>query len=319
MHAAQQIYQRVLAAQRILIITHYHPDGDALSSLSVFSCVLKSLGKDFQAYCRTPLTSAHYYLPHLEDVISQLSATDFATFDLIISLDCGSLSRTGIADLILARAPEQFFIEIDHHPQIENVSDLAYRPLGFSATAELLYNFCKLNHLPITTTMATGILTGLVSDTGAFIYQATTAATINAAADMLWQGARLPAVVQTVLRNQSLSALRLWGLALSRLQINHHYGIAYTVLTHQDFADYQVSESATDDLAGWLVCVSGAQALLFLKQSEPGLIKGSWRAIDQTIDVGRLARLMGGGGHAQAAGFAYPGSLSQVNGRWQLN
>lgn len=319
MHPAQQIYRKLLDARRILIISHYNPDGDALASLSVFSAILHYLNKNFQAYCRTPLTAAHCYLPHLEAVTSLMAPSDFADFDLIISLDCGSVSRTGLAELILSRSKEQFFAEIDHHPPVEDLSDLAYRPLGISSTAELLYNFCLINHLPINYLIAQGILTGLTTDTGCFIYPATTSATITAAASMLQHGARLPTVINQTMRSQSLAALRLWGLALSRLTINKHLGLAYTVLTYQDWTNYQATESMADDLAGWLVCLAGVRAILLLKQSEPGLIKGSWRTTHDDIDVGQLARLMGGGGHAKAAGFACKGNLSQNNSYWQIN
>jgi phosphoesterase RecJ-like protein len=319
MHPAQVIYSKILSAQRILIITHYNPDGDALSSLSVFSAILHLLAKDFQAYCRTPLNSSHQYLPHLQSVASAMTASDFANFDVIISLDCGSVARTGIAELIMARSANQFFIEIDHHPQMENLSDLAYRPTGVSATTELLFNFCQINHIAISELMAKGILTGLTSDTGGFIYPSTTHDTMLAATQMLWRGARLPSVISQVLYSQSLTALRLWGLALSRLTINTTHQIAYTVLTYQDFADYQGTEAMTDDLAGWLVCLADVRAVLFLKQSQPGLIKGSWRTAHDGVDVSLLAQLMGGGGHAKAAGFACSGNLSQETGCWQIN
>lgn len=313
----QQIYQKIIKANKVLIVTHYNPDGDALSSLSVFSCILKSLNKNYQAYCRTPLDPSYHYLPHLAQAISEMDDQLFVSFDLIISLDCGSLDRTGLAPFILARKSGQFFIEIDHHPKVESLSDLEYR-FNTSATTELIYNFCQSNHLKISQEMARGILLGLASDTGGFVYPATSSSTITIAAQMLWRGARLPAIIKQVFHGQSLAGLKLWGLALSRLKINEEYGFAYTILTYEDFAKYQVTESITDELAGWLVCLGNVKALLLLKEARPGLIKGSWRTASDSINVGALARIMGGGGHSKAAGFACGGELINEQGSWQL-
>ncbi len=318
MELEKQIYQKIIAANNILLVTHYNPDGDALSSLSVFIDLMISFGKDYQAYCRSIIDKAWDYLPHMEKITHEINPADWSQFDLIISLDCGSVERTGIADLILQRNEEQLFIEIDHHPKVESVSNLEYRHPDASATAELVYNFCDFNQIKITPDMASSILTGLAADTGGFIYPSTTRSAIGIAAAMLWRGARLPAVIKQTFQGQSLSSMKIWGLAMSRLVVNPKYQVAYTVLTQQDYQDLNATEAMTDELAGWLACLDGVKAVLFLKESKPGLIKGSWRSADNSIDVGKLSRIMGGGGHSKAAGFALGGEIIKTEIGWQI-
>jgi phosphoesterase RecJ-like protein len=166
--------------------------------------------------------------------------------------------------------------------------------------------------------MATCILTGLATDTGSFIYPSTNRKAIAIAAEMLWRGARLPVIIKETFYRQNLSALKIWGLAMSRLTINPKYQIAYTILTYQDYLDLNADEAMTDELAGWLACLEGVKAVLFLKETKPGLIKGSWRAVDPDYDVARLARAMGGGGHVKAAGFAVRGSIKNLDGVWSI-
>jgi len=319
MEIEKQIYQKIKNAQKILVVTHYNPDGDALSSLAVFIEVLSNLSKDFHAYCKTNIDKSWDSLPHLDKIINDIDLDEWPKYDLIISLDCGSVERTGLAEQILIRTENQFFIEIDHHPKVESVSDLEYRRSGASATAELVYNFCEANQIKISQSIASCILTGLAADTGGFIYPSTTRNAIGIAAQMLWRGARLPAVIRQTFHGQSLVSMKIWGLAMSRLTINPNYNIAYTVLTQRDYLELGATEAMTDELAGWLACLDGVKAVLFLKETKPGILKGSWRTADNSIDVGKLTRSMGGGGHAKAAGFALKGELIFDQGYWQVH
>lgn len=312
------IFQKIKSATKVLVVTHYNPDGDAMSSLSAFSEILEHLDKPFTAYCKGPIEASLRFLPQVDLVQEDITAIDFASHDLIISLDCGSVERTGIASIILNRAPNQTFIEIDHHPKVETVSDIELRLSEAAATTEIIYGFCRLNGIRISATLATCILTGLATDTGSFIYPCTNRRSIAIAAEMLWRGARLPTIIKETFYRQNVAALKIWGLAMSRLTINEHYQIAFTALTYQDYKELGADESMTDELAGWLACLDGVKAVLFLKEAKPGLIKGSWRAVDPDFNVARLAIAMGGGGHVKAAGFALKGTLKHLSSGWTV-
>lgn len=318
MDSEQQIYRQILEAENILLVTHYNPDGDALSSITAMADILITLDKSFTAYCKGPLDDSFNFLPRIDMISNVMSAEFFNNFDLIISLDCGSVERTGIADLIINRCSDQYFAEIDHHPKMEQVSNFELRRSTAASTTEIIHDFCQANGIKITANLATCILTGLATDTGNFIYPSTNRKSIAIAAEMLWRGARLPQIIREAFYRQNMSALKIWGLAMSRLTINPRYQIAYTVLSYRDYEEYGADETMTDELAGWLACLEGVKAVLFLKESRPGLIKGSWRAVNPSFDVARIARALGGGGHVKAAGFAIKGSLVQVDGHWLI-
>lgn len=314
----QQIYQQILKSKKVLLVTHNNPDGDALSSVCAMIELLESLVKDYQAYCYHQPSKIFAFLPHVEKIISDKSALDFTSFDLIISLDCGSLSRTSLVEEIKNKAQSQIYIEIDHHPKVDNYADLEARYPEVAATAELLYYFFKINHLEINKIIAGCILTGIVTDTGNFIYPSTSHNTILIASELLSYGAKLPQIIDQTWRNKSLIAMKLWGLAMSRLQIDPKTNIAFTVLTLEDFAQWQADEDEIDGVAGFMGNLPHVKAVMLLRQTSPGLIKGSLRTIRNDVDVSKLARTWGGGGHAKAAGFTVKGNLKLVNNRWRI-
>jgi phosphoesterase RecJ-like protein len=314
----QQIYQQILKSHKILLVTHNNPDGDALSSVCTMIELLEYMNKDYLAYCYNQPSKTFSFLPHIEKITSNKKDLDFSSFDLIISLDCGSLSRTALVDEIKNKNNNQIYIEIDHHSKVDNYADIEARYPKASATTELLYYFFKTNKLIINETVANCILTGIVTDTGNFIYQSTSYNTILIASELLSFGAKLPRIVDKTWRNKSLISMKLWGLAMSRLQIDPKTNIAFTVLTINDFKQWNANEDDIDGVSGFIGNLPNVKAVMLLRQTSPDIIKGSLRTTRNDIDVSKLARTWGGGGHAKASGFTVKGNLKLVNKKWRI-
>ena len=313
---AKKIYQAILSAKKILLVTHYNPDGDALASLSAMMLILKSLGKNHQAFCADETDERFAWLPLIAQVIHDEKRLDLDACDVIISLDCGSLQRTRLAGRLKARRPDQCLIEIDHHQKIEDVADLELRLPEAAATAEVIYDWLKINRLPLTPSLAECLLTGLLTDTGVFVYSATSQKSLAMGAELLSRGAVWPKIVNATRAKYCLAAARLWGVALARLQINPTYQVAWTVLTEEDWQAVGASEEMTEELAGFLSRLGGVKAVLLLKDSADGVVKGSWRSCQDGVDVAKLAARLGGGGHAKAAGFHFNGQLKSTTKGW---
>lgn len=313
-----RVAEKIIAAQNILLVTHISPDGDALGSLCFMSEWLKSLQKTFLPYCAGPLPTSLNFLPNFHEIITDASLVQISDYDLIISLDCGSLARTALAQEISARPSNAFFIEIDHHPSVEHISDLEIRETTAASTTELLYQIAHANHLIVTSRMASCLLTGVLTDTASFRFSSTSEKTIAAASQMVLDGASLSKIVNKTWRTKSVKDLRLWGKALSRLQKSSVYDITYTVLTAADFTDIGSDEAAIEGLPEFLSSLPDTKAVLLLREDSMGNIRGNWRTISDEIDVGYLARILGGGGHRKAAGFIIPGHLVPKDTGWQV-
>lgn len=317
----QLALQTIISAKKILLITHLNPDGDGIASLSSLLNWLQSINKDAQGFCLHKPPATFDYLPGIEMIrygeLSNLSH-QIKDYDLFVILDCGSLSRTGIASEISARDPGQKVIEIDHHPKIDDYADIELRDPAAAATAELVYHFYKANSIRITKSMAMCLLTGIMTDTANFFFPSTSTTTVSIAADLVMHGARLPQITESTLRNKSLNGLKLWGQIMANIQINQRYNFAVTVLPHEERQKNQVSKDELDGISGFLSNLYGVKGVLFLQEEPDGSIRGNLRTASPLIDVSKLARVLGGGGHAKAAGFSIKGRLSRKDESWQV-
>ncbi|MFH1412714.1 MAG: bifunctional oligoribonuclease/PAP phosphatase NrnA [bacterium] len=312
-----KIKEQLEKAKNVLIVTHNDPDPDALASSCIIIDLLESMNKNYLAYCYSRAPESYLFLPHVEKIRYDRD-WDFSKFDTIVSLDCGSIGRTCLDEEIKNRRPDQTYIEIDHHPKIDDYADIEVRDPAAAATTEILYSFLKINNILINEKTANCILAGIIADTGNFIYPSTSRATITIASEMLSCGARLPQIVDQTWRNKSLASMKLWGLAMSRLQINFNTNIAWTVLTLEDYKRFGANDNDIEGVAGFMGNLPNVKAVMMLRESEPGVIKGSLRTSHPDVDVSKLARMFGGGGHEKASGFGIKGSLKFVNNRWKI-
>ena len=315
---AKKIYRMILDAGNILLTTHCNPDGDAASSVSAMTQVLDFLKKDYTIWCADKFENKINWLPNLNQALHDETALDFNRFDLIITLDCGSLSRTRLETKIKNRQSYQKLIEIDHHEPLEAVADLSLRLPEAASTTEVIYDWLKINQLPISADLAEAILVGLVTDTGNFFYSSTSEKTLLMASDLINKGANWPKVMKTDKTSADLATAKLWGLAMSRLTINRRYQVAFTVLTWQDFQDLNLDEEADNNLAGFLSRLSGVKMVLVFRENGKGFVKCSARACQDGVNVAKFCNRFGGGGHVKAAGFSVVGKLKQTATGWLI-
>lgn len=309
---------KIFKADNILLVTHNRPDGDALASICAMSELLSGMNKKFTAYCEDPAPKHYNFLPHVEKIVTDKNKLNFAQFDLIIALDCGSLSRTMLVAEIENRDKNQFVIEFDHHPKIADYSDLEIRYTESSSTAEILYHFFKTNNIKFNKNVANCILTGILTDTGNFLYPSATDETIKIASKMLLRGARFPVILEHTWRNKSIGGMKIWGKAMNNLKINKKYNFAFTILSRKDIIKHKASDEDLEGVAGFLSSLSGVKALLFLREEKNGKIKGSLRTAHPDIDISGLAAKLGGGGHPKASGFVLDGQLEETKTGWKI-
>jgi len=303
-----KLIETIKKADKILVILHESPDGDAVASSLALSSILKGIGKQAHCACFDTLPKVFMFLPGADSI-----STDFllGDYDLICTVDCGDAARTGFAQRLqtLSKSKNNI-INIDHHCRndLHKIASINYVDETASASAELIYRIGeKLNH-PISRDYATLILTGLYTDTGGFQHSNTSSAIYKLASKLLSRGARLEKISSNIALNRSVVSLKLWGIAFSRIWQNR-YGIAISYITQNDM----VSVGATnDDLAGAINiinCVTSAKVAILFAETPNGQVKASVRTEKNNIDVSALARLFCGGGHKKASGFSIAGKM----------
>lgn len=330
---------KIKSAKKLLVLGHLNPDGDAIAAVNAIALVAKSFNVPVDAFCIDKKEEPFNFLP-LTSKISPSFTGKLSDYDLVIVVDCGALSRTGIKTLIEQEISKPigdrpFFIEFDHHPQVHSWADLEIRQPELSATCEVIYRFCKSQKIEFSRDLADSILTGILTDTGNFLYPSTSSETINIASKMMEYGARFSKISTLLKNHQDLLTIKLWGLALENLRFNPRYGFAFSILTQEDLktammaAGYQEAVARNDfskilhsdlfgDIAGFLSNISGAKAVMLLRQDAPGKLKGGLRTSSPDIDISLLARQLGGGGHAKASGFEIMGDLEKTTEGWRV-
>lgn len=311
-------WEKIKEAKKILLVTHDKPDGDALGSVCALAEVLSGADKNYRIFCYNAPPRQFEFLSHIEKITANKDDLDFRAYDLIIVVDCGGINRTKLTEEILGRNNDQFVIEFDHHPKMDDYADLEIRLPDSSSTAEVLYDFFKANNIRFNKNLANCLLAGILTDTGNFLYPSTSDKTVKVGAEMLAAGARFPLILENTWRNKNLPGMKFWGKAISNLNINPEYNFAYTVLTYDDIAQSGVADEEFDGIAGFLSNLHGVSGLLVLREDTKGKLKGSLRTAHPDIDISRLAKILGGGGHAKSSGFVLEGHIEKTEAGWKV-
>ena len=289
---------------RFLLTAHEGPDGDALGSLLGMHQLLRLLGKDsvmFLAAKEFPLPVEYRFLP-LEEVFHEPPA-DMAD-RTVVFLDCGNIDRMPV-DFLTEGG--NTVINIDHHHDNTRFGDYNLVQVGASSTAEIVYDLAVLLGVRLTSEMASALYVGLVTDTGKFMYESTTAHTHRVVAELIEAGVDIDDTYRRLYEHVPLEKVRLVSRALDQI---HRYCDERLVMTYITSADYKATgagEEMTEGVIDHLRSIDGAKVAAVVRDlGERGRAarKVSLRSSEGDVDVSAIARKRGGGGHKRAAGFS---------------
>lgn len=299
-------------SESILILSHKNPDGDALGSSLGLALALQKMGKRVSVFSASEIPQVFGYLPGIE---LYGKGVDFISFDLVILVDCAIFKRTGIDNISGLIASFDRLLVIDHHPKnemedLENMS--SWIDDNKSAASAMVYDLLREMDLTIDKRIATCLLTGIFTDTGGFQHNNTDAASLQAAAELMKKGVRIDKIAKNIFSSKSVSAIKLWGTALARIETDPETGMA---VSYVDRADIEIAGAKAEDLSGLISVintVSDARFSLLLTEYDDQKIKGSLRSEEyKGVDVSKIAQVLGGGGHRLASGFEVEGDLKK--------
>ena len=315
-HFFRQIDGLIEKSRHVLVTSHDRPDGDAVGAVLGLAHHLASRGKSHTCFINDA-PAAYFDFLDLDKITSDPEQITNIKPDLVVLLDIGDVNRSQVASALLTKTPRPVVINIDHHPTRleldgQTVVDHSLVDQGASSTSEILYRYLTTIGAPIGQSLATSLLTGILTDTGGFSNLGTTIRSLQDAADLLNHGALIQEITERTLKNKSLPSLKLWGRALSRLKQDPSTGLVSTAIFQKDLVDCDAPPESVDGMANFLNSIQDAEAALLLKETPDGLISGSYRTTQPQVDVSRLAARYGGGGHAQAAGFTGRGPIQET-------
>lgn len=306
--------QLIDGAHQILLTMHERMDGDDGGSVLALAHHLESANKQVICAIKQGVPPPLSFLPGSEKIVEDIEQTNF---DLIVTCGCSSLARCGNEKILAFQAP---IINIDHHPDNSFFGQVNLVDAGKSSVAELVYDLFVFLKWPINRDIATCLLTGIVTDTGSFRHSNTTASSLQAAAMLMKKGGQINKIIKHTFKNKNTQTLKAWGRALENSYYDEKNKIIYSVITQKDLEEIgQPPQAAFEGLTETLNTVPEAKFALFIRQ-EGDIIKGSLRSEKyKNIDVASIAKLFGGGGHKQAAGFSVAGKLMKdKTGKWKV-
>ncbi|WP_036379115.1 bifunctional oligoribonuclease/PAP phosphatase NrnA [Muricauda sp. MAR_2010_75] len=295
--------------QKIVIVPHKNPDGDAMGACLGLCGFLKGIGQTAHVVSPNDYPKFLKWMPGNQEVINfewenQEAKKLLDEASVIFTLDFNDLSRTGQMESVL-KEKQADFIMIDHHQQPHDYAKVTYSDVSMSSTCEMVYNFIGyLGHNDtITADIATNLYAGIMTDTGSFKYRSTSSQTHRVVADLIDKGADNMEIHRQVFDTNSPSRLHLLGVALSNMVILPEYRTAYITLTQEELDQHDFKKGDTEGFVNYGLTLEGIIfALIFIENKEEGIIKISLRSVGD-FSVNKFAREhFDGGGHDNAAG-----------------
>ncbi len=299
--------QMILAADRILVLCHASPDGDAIGALSAMGHILRALGKQAVLACADPVPREYRYMPGADAIVQHPEGD----FDLIVSLDSSDLPRLGEA-YDAAKLGHVPILNIDHHITNLNFGAVNWVEPESASTCQLVLRLADGLGVDITPDMATCLLSGIVMDTRGFTTPNTDLQALRAAERLVSAGANLPSIARRILVQRSFAMAKLWGQALSQARLED--GIVWASLPAPLMAQSDASANGLSGLVAFLAGVEEARVAVLFRERNDGRVEVSLRSVPG-VDVSGVALAMGGGGHPQAAGFTLAEPLADVEAK----
>jgi len=300
---------------KIIITTHYKPDGDAMGSSLGLYLYLKSAGIDSQVITPTDYADFLHWLPANDRVMvyeehKEKANELIANAGYVFCLDFNALGRINeMGEHVGASKAKK--ILIDHHQDPQDFDDERFLEIGASSTCELIYKYVQRHLDPsfMTKEMGECIYTGLITDTGSFRFASTTSTTIRTAADLMDLGV-VPARIYNRLFDQNrLDRLQLLGYLLSeKIELIEDGKVALAHLTAEEVKRFNVITGDTEGFVNYGLSIQGVQMSALIIDREY-LVKMSFRSIDKFPCNEFSAEFFNGGGHKNAAGGASKDTL----------
>ncbi|HEX3629421.1 MAG TPA: DHH family phosphoesterase [Candidatus Dormibacteraeota bacterium] len=292
---APRIWEVIQKSTVLTAVTHKDADGDTLGTALALAHTLEPLGKTVPVLSSPPVPDAWWFLPGFERVNRQAAPAHAPVF----IFDAGDAARAGVYEAVVTQAT--VVINIDHHVTNAQFGTINLVQVDAASTGELLYDLFKAWNVTIPPAAASCLYTTILSDTGGFRHDNTSAHALQAAAELVRLGADPVAMARGLFKSRPASTLRMQGRILQGLHFEFGDRLIWGTISQAQLRDSGASTDQADSSIDQLNTVRGQELAILFKEAGPRLTKVSIRSRDQ-VDAADLAAKFGGGGHRRAAG-----------------
>lgn len=297
----KQIAKKIKKADKICLMVHENPDGDAIGSILAMYHALNNMGKKVDAYIENMPPNLKFLKGYKNLIVYDgIAAKDY---DLAIALDCGTLERAK-GNALFRKA--KLTVNIDHHVSNPGYADINHVDDKAAATGEIVYLLLKRLGIVIEKEIAEALYIAIVSDTGMFRHQNVTKRVFDVAGELTTCGIDTSELTRKFFYESSLDRLKLLSRALDNLELYCRSRVGVIALDKNSKNGLNVSDSDFEGIVDYARNIKGVEVGVFIKPRLAGY-RVSLRS-NSSFDCNKVASELGGGGHVRAAGI-------QINGR----
>jgi len=304
-------------ARHVLMTTHTKPDGDAIGSLVALAQVTRNQGKRVSPLLLSAVP-ARYTFMVTEDIpvlgqqlkLDDLGRGSLADVDLIVLLDVNSVNQLPVLESYLRDSSTPVLV-IDHHATSDSLGTVEVVDPQAAATGLIVFELLKFAKWTLDENTAEALFVAAATDTGWFQFGNTDSRVYRDCADLIDAGADPQSIYESLHHNFSYARFKLSQVMLSTLELFFEGQLAVQHIRNSDFADTGANHDDTENLINECHRIASVQASALLVELEDGRIRCSLRSRGG-VDVSRIARKFGGGGHKMASGTFLSGPLENA-------
>lgn len=305
-----KVIEVINSCETFLITAHVRLDGDAVGSELALYHVLRNMGKKAVIYNQDRTPDVYTFLPASNVIINDLDSVEI--FDAAFVLDCSDIERVGEEAKRIISIKK--IVNIDHHVSNSSFSEISLVDPVASSAGEILYRIVEKLSVPITKDIATNLYTAILTDTGAFCYSNTGSYTFFVAAKLVEAGADPRWIAENVYETKPMAQIQLMKETLKTLEIQRDIRTGSIYVSQKMLKDAEALPEHTEGLVDMIRAIKGIEVALIFQETSGNNYRISLRSKGK-INVDKVAREFGGGGHVNAAACILEGDIQSVKNK----
>lgn len=307
-------------AEKVVIVSHVSPDGDAIGSSLGLCHYLESQGKTVNVIVPNAFPDFLRWMPGAKDILRYDKYKEFADgliagADVIFCLDFNALKRLDrMADAVAASPARKAMI--DHHPDPEDFCRIVISHPEISSTSELIFRLiCRMGDFDeMTKECAECVYTGMMTDTGGFTFNSNNSEIYFIISELLSKGIDKDAIYRRVYNTYSEGRMRLMGFVLyEKLHVFPGFNAALITLTYAEQQRFNYIKGDSEGFVNIPLSIKGVRLSAFLREDrDSDMIKISLRSVGDFPCNRMAAEFFGGGGHLNASGGEFYGTMDEA-------
>ncbi|MFA6859777.1 MAG: bifunctional oligoribonuclease/PAP phosphatase NrnA [Clostridia bacterium] len=301
-----QIAKAILSSKKVALFTHVSPDADGLGCLCALFFVLKKLNISAKMFCDLKVPPKYDHLAN----INEISSDDIAEkYDLYLSMDSASADRIGKYSTDFLKAENS--VVIDHHPTNTLFGKINYVEPQSASCCEIIYDLIKILGVEIDSNIASALFGGIFSDTGGFCNGNTTPRSLAVASKIAEFCPNFKEITYSLFKKRSQKEFLLWKKSMADSTFVLNNKVCLSCIRKSTLVELGANEQDTSFIINVNGMVEGVLINIFICESDNNIYKVSFRSLPY-IDVGSIAKNLGGGGHKNASGCSLVGGYKNI-------